>query len=85
MKVLIHLNHDTKKSRMFDFGRNVTRKDMLKLLKRGENKAVEVLLGYGRCLSSGRKFDILAENSAHAESAADFVLRQSADRAESVL
>ena len=77
MKVVVHLRElGMEKTYMIDFGRRVTKRDMAKLLPKGENEAVAVLLAYSRCLKSVKKFEILQENRFAAESIADFVVRQ---------
>ena len=75
MKIMINTaEQGTPKSYMLDFGRNVTAKDMTRLLQNGEGEAADALLAYSRHLRSSRKFEIALENRITLAAAADYVL-----------
>ena len=57
MKVLVHLNHGVDKSYLLNFGKNVTKPTISRMLKDDKKDAVESLLKYAliavyRCQSS---------------------------------
>lgn len=47
MKVLVHLNHGVDRRVLYNFGRNLTRKDLVRLLKkRGIDETLKTLVSY---------------------------------------
>jgi len=62
MKVLVHLNHGCDKSVMMDFGRNLNRPTVKKLLKDGVDSTIKSLFGYASISGLVRQVEIPAGN-----------------------
>ena len=76
MRVLVHLNRGTDKSYLLNFGKGVKPKDITKLLEEDGPQAVDILLGYARCLKPSQRIEIPAQDRYKAEWEADVVVSQ---------
>ncbi|GEM_PF-6386232 len=76
MKVLVHLNHGCDKSVMMDFGRNLNRPTVKKLLKDGVDSTIKSLFGYASISGLVRQVEIPAVNIKQAEIKADVTIDQ---------
>lgn len=76
MRILVHLNHGYDKSIMMNFGRNLNKPTVKKLLKDGVDSTVKSLLGYANISGAVRQVEIAAENTKQAETKADVTIDQ---------
>ncbi len=76
MKVLVHLACETGKSYLLNFGKGVTPKDLSTLLEENGPQAVDILMGYARCLKPSQRVEVPLQDRYKAEWAADFVVSQ---------
>ncbi len=76
MRILVHLNHGCDKSVMMDFGRNLNKPTVKKLLKDGVDSTVKSLFGYANISDAVRQVEIAAENIKQARIKADVTIDQ---------
>ena len=76
MRVLVHLNHGYDRSVMMDFGRNLNKPTVKKLLKDGVDSTIKSLMGYANISGAVRKAEIAAESIKQAEIKADVTIDQ---------
>ena len=75
MKVLVHLNHGVDRSYLLNFGKSVTKKDIAKLLRNGEDYGAEALLSYA-AIKSAFKVEVPVQDRKKAEFEADYTVSQ---------
>ena len=77
MKILIHLNHGSKKSYQLTFENGITPKDVRQILQGGHDNAIRALL-----IKSKKKTEIPPKDRLRAECLADFTISQQGYSAE---
>ncbi len=75
MRVLVHLNHGVDRSYMLNFGKDVTKKDVAKLLRSGEDYGAEALLSYATA-KSAFQIEVPIQDRKKAEFEADLTVSQ---------
>ena len=77
MKVLVHLNHGVDKSYLLNFGRKLTKKDVVGLVKGrgGESEAAQTLFNFAN-IADLPKTEIRLKNRPKAVLLADYTLSQ---------
>ena len=75
MKVLVHLNHGVDKSYLLNFGKNVTKPTINRMLKDDKKDAVESMLKYA-LIAGIDKVEVTPSEVRKTEFEADFIVSQ---------